>query len=67
LITDAGIIRSVGRGIPHALPVVSDVSVLEAVRQRADGAIEEIGRIDFVTNHAVAARAGDRAVVRSQH
>jgi NAD(P)-dependent dehydrogenase (short-subunit alcohol dehydrogenase family) len=53
-------VRAMGR---RALPLVSDVSDLEAVQKLADEVIAEMGRIDFVINNAGASRAGDRAPV----
>ena len=53
-------VRGMGR---RALPLVSDVSDLDAVTQLADDVLEQMGRIDFVINNAGAARAGDRAAV----
>jgi NAD(P)-dependent dehydrogenase (short-subunit alcohol dehydrogenase family) len=47
----------------RALPLVSDVSDLEAVHALADTVMAEMGRVDFVINNAGAARAGDRAAV----
>ena len=48
-------VRGMGR---RALPLVSDVSDLDAVTQLADDVLEQMGRIDFVINNAGAARAG---------
>ena len=53
-------VRKMGR---RALPLVSDVSDLDAVTQLADDVLEQLGRIDFIINNAGAARAGDRAAV----
>ncbi len=53
-------IRQLGR---RALPVVSDVSDLEAVRDLADRVEAEFGRVDFIVNNAGAARAGDRVPI----
>ena len=53
-------VRAMGR---RALPLVSDVSDLEAVHKLADEVLQAMGRIDFVINNAGASRAGDRAPV----
>ena len=53
-------VQALGR---RALPVVSDVSDLDAVQRLADQVMAEMGRVDFVINNAGAARAGDRAAV----
>jgi NAD(P)-dependent dehydrogenase (short-subunit alcohol dehydrogenase family) len=53
-------VRAMGR---RALPLVSDVSDLEAVQGLADEVLQAMGRIDFVINNAGASRAGDRAPV----
>jgi NAD(P)-dependent dehydrogenase (short-subunit alcohol dehydrogenase family) len=53
-------VRKMGR---RALPLVSDVSDLDAVTHLADDVLEQLGRIDFIINNAGAARAGDRAAV----
>ena len=46
-----------------ALPVVCDVSNLEAIESLASQVLAEFGRVDFVINNAGAARAGDRGPV----
>lgn len=53
-------IRALGR---RALPLISNVADLEAVKLLADKVVQEFGRVDFVINNAGAARAGDRAPV----
>ena len=53
-------IRALGR---QALPVVSDVSDIDAVRSLADQVSDGLGRVDFVINNAGAARGGDRLPV----
>lgn len=53
-------IRALGR---RALPVVSDVSDLDAVDALAQRVMAELGRVDFLVNNAGAPRAGDRVPV----
>ncbi len=53
-------IRALGR---RALPVVVDISDLDAVKALANTVMAELGRVDFIINNAGAARAGDRAPV----
>ena len=49
-------IRALGR---RALPLISNVADLEAVKLLADKVVQEFGRVDFVINNAGAARAGE--------
>lgn len=53
-------IRQIGR---RALPLVSDVSNLEAVEALVARVVDEFGRVDFLVNNAAAARGGDREPV----
>ena len=53
-------VRAHGR---RALPVVSDVSDVDAVDRLAAQVLEELGRVDIVVNNAGAARGDDRQPV----
>jgi NAD(P)-dependent dehydrogenase (short-subunit alcohol dehydrogenase family) len=53
-------VRTIGR---RALPVVSDVSDLDAVDALAQQVADEMGRVDIVVNNAGAARGADRVPV----
>ena len=48
-------IRALGR---RALPLISNVADLEAVKLLADKVVQEFGRVDFVINNAGAAQSG---------
>jgi NAD(P)-dependent dehydrogenase (short-subunit alcohol dehydrogenase family) len=50
-------VREVGR---RALPLISDVSDLDAVEALAARTLEEYGRVDIIVNNAGAAKGGDR-------
>jgi 3-oxoacyl-[acyl-carrier protein] reductase len=53
-------IRALGRKV---LPVVSDVSDLDAVTALSEQVMEELGRVDYLVNNAAAARGDDRVPV----
>lgn len=53
-------VRALGR---RALPVVSDVTDIDAVRSLDEQVDKELGRVDFVVNNAGAARGGDRVPI----
>lgn len=53
-------VRALGR---RCLPLVSDVTDLDAVRALDETVRREWGRVDFIVNNAGAPRAGDRAPV----
>lgn len=53
-------VRSLGR---RALPVVCDVTDLNAIKSLANKVMQEFGQMDFVINNAAAARGDDRVPI----